>query len=82
MGKYFSKGQLEIDPDRGVIYFHADEGFTSLRISQLPTPVPEPGMYTRMLDISHMHGCDWGGETILEKWKHRKLINKSIPDGC
>lgn len=47
-------GELEIDPERGVIYFHAANGRTLLRICQLPTPIP-----LRALDISHGWGCDW-----------------------
>ena len=36
-------GQLEIDQDRGVIYFHSfNTGITALRICQLPTPIPDP----------------------------------------
>lgn len=56
-------GQLEIDAERGVIYFHAIEGELAgasvLRISQLPAPIP----IDRQLDITHMHGADWKGCT-------------------
>ena len=54
-------GQLEIDAERGVIYFHSKEtGATVLRICNLPKPIPETdaGM-RRGIDITHMVGCDW-----------------------
>ena len=55
-------GQLEIDSDRGVIYFHASNpkivkkymGATIVRICQLPTPIPEG-----FLDITHLYGANW-----------------------
>lgn len=54
------KGELEIDEERGVIYFHATEtGDTKLRIGMLPAPIPDVKDYGRMLDITHMHGCSW-----------------------
>ena len=61
-------GQLEIDHERGVIYFHASDPkfvlennvVTVLRICSLPKPIPE--IKDRMLDITHMHGADWKGE--------------------
>lgn len=66
-------GQLEIDHDRGVIYFHlTDEAevkerqvVTALRIYQLPRPIPE--IQGRMLDITHMYGCDWGKAKEIEE---------------
>jgi hypothetical protein len=51
------KGQLEIDADRGVIYFHGMNGRTILRICSLPKPIPH--IYDGMLDITHLHGCNW-----------------------
>lgn len=56
-------GILEIDHDRGVIYFHTDDkqameeygSQTILRLCRLPLPMPE-----RAMDVTHMHGCDWG----------------------
>jgi hypothetical protein len=52
---------LEIDHERGVIYFHCTDekkmetfGVTPLRICSLPKPIPE-----RALDITHGYGCDW-----------------------
>ena len=58
-------GELEIDKDRGVIYFHTDNkrvamdygSVSILRICRLPTPIPEQAM-----DITHMHGCNWKSE--------------------
>lgn len=57
-------GILEVDPDRGVIYFHSTESRviakiqtpTLLQIRNLPTPIPSG----RALDVIHMHGADWG----------------------
>ncbi len=62
------KGELEIDHDRGVIYFHVNDlNFvvehgvnTVLRICRLPRPIPE--IDQRMLDITHMVGVDWKGD--------------------
>lgn len=59
------KGTLEIDHDRGVIYFHISDKnlilkyntVTALRICRLPKPIP--AIDQRMLDITHMIGCDW-----------------------
>lgn len=55
-------GQLEIDVDRGVIYFHSDEGMTKLRIAGLPTPI-DPNEY--MIDIGIPQtptiSCNWKG---------------------
>ena len=49
-------GQLEIDPDRGVIYFHrTDTGQTLLRICRLPSPIP----IDEFLDITFGHGVNW-----------------------
>ena len=54
------KGEIEIDQERGVIYFHSEEeGHTPLRICRLPIPIPDPSDYGEMLDISHMHGVSW-----------------------
>lgn len=52
------QGTLEIDHDRGVVYFHLDEAasvaelgvHTVLRIQGLPRPIPE--IKERMLDVS------------------------------
>lgn len=52
-------GQLEIDTERGVIYFHsANTGQTLLRICRLPTPIPHP---PTLIDITHMFGTTWSG---------------------
>jgi hypothetical protein len=66
MNKTRLKGELEINHERGVIYFHiTDEReilkrrvVTPLRICSLPRPIPP--IQERMLDITHMVGCDWG----------------------
>jgi len=55
-------GELEIDHDRGVLYFHTSDpeiaskygSVTILRICRLPSPIPP-----RALDITHMFGTDW-----------------------
>lgn len=57
------EGILEIDGDRGVIYFHANPGQgvvpTPLRICSLPKPIP---LVTEMraLDVTLGYGADWG----------------------
>jgi hypothetical protein len=59
------KGELEIDHNRGVIYFHLTDAhdiynrevMTPLRLCNLPKPIPP--IKGRMLDITHMVGCDW-----------------------
>jgi hypothetical protein len=54
------EGQLEIDPVRGVIWFHAnDTGWTVLRISQLPLPMPDMcrQMCREMVDVSCTDGA-------------------------
>lgn len=57
------RGELEIDHNRGVVYFHAatnrvTERFgtaTILRICRLPVPIP----MDVALDITHMHGISY-----------------------
>jgi len=51
-------GTLEVDPARGVIYFHNAEGRTILRICSLPKPLIAPAEHA-MLDITHMRGTSW-----------------------
>jgi len=55
------EGQLEIDHERGVIYFHENKTGTSLlRICSLPSPIPKD----RPLDISATGViCNWSGKT-------------------
>jgi hypothetical protein len=58
------KGELEIDEERGVIYFHANKGQsrlpTPLRICRLPKPIPNvKSDEFEGLDITHMHGVNW-----------------------
>jgi len=67
-------GQLQIDHERGVIHFNSSGGQCILRLCNLP-PIPDlmgavhervindkayaREFYGRMLDVSHMIGCDW-----------------------
>lgn len=58
------QGVLEIDHERGVIYFHPNEKESIeravgcvLRICSLPKPIPL--INERGLDITHMVGTDW-----------------------
>jgi hypothetical protein len=54
------EGILEIDQNRGVIYFHSKlTGHTPLRICNLPKPIPDPSEYGKNLDITHKIGCNW-----------------------
>ncbi len=60
-------GVLEVDHERGVIYFHINPNIvnqygvvTALRICSLPKPIPK--IKERMLDITHMVGADWKGK--------------------
>ena len=55
------EGQLEIDHDRGVIYFHAKTGGTTIRISQLPKPIPQDDKLKPLqLDITaNGEACSW-----------------------
>lgn len=56
------EGTLEIDQDRGVIYFHTKEGITLMRMCSLPTPIPDPTEgEPRLLDVTHMFGSSWKG---------------------
>jgi hypothetical protein len=48
MSKQFN-GILEVDAERGVIYFHHETGRTILRIGHLPTPIPVKP--TELVDI-------------------------------
>jgi hypothetical protein len=55
------QGSLEIDHERGVIYFHTDplqdaENVTLLRICSLPVPIPQG----QQLDLTWGHACTWG----------------------
>lgn len=52
------KGVLEIDQNRGVIYFHNQKtGTTLLRISKLPS-IPDVDNNS-FLDISNCQHCSW-----------------------
>lgn len=60
-------GQLEIDHERGVIYFHTTDheaaqqfqALTILRICSLPKPIPKD----RQIDIAHMHGVCYSNDS-------------------
>jgi len=61
------EGQLEIDHERGVIYFHNNEGYTTLRICNLQTPIPRPPKRIRKFakrDVKPLYQLDysWPGE--------------------
>lgn len=61
------RGELQIDHDRGVIYFHNEvTGCTILRIGHLPRPIMDiyASRNEHLLDIIHMHGCNWKGEDV------------------
>ena len=55
------QGELEIDVNRGVIYFHS-QGRSMLRICKLPVPIPNPAKNDNLLDISHKYGTSWDKE--------------------
>lgn len=75
-------GELEVDANRGVIYFHftneddvrASGGQqTILRICNLPTPIP----VGELLDITHMTGTSWGDKRPLANTTGSKLVSLS-----
>jgi hypothetical protein len=53
------EGTLEIDRDRGVIYFHNKEGRTVLRICRLPKQQHYSSIGEYFIDITHMVGVSW-----------------------
>ena len=68
-------GTLEIDHERGVVYFHSDAtGTTRLRLSMLPTPVPPvldaPAdliFPATMLDVNFQERvCNWRGDKAFQ----------------
>lgn len=62
-------GQLEIDQERGVIYFHNNEtGMTLFRICRLPKPIPDPKNVELFLDVVHMRGASWGEDQISKEY--------------
>lgn len=70
-------GQLEIDHERGVIYFHTTEErvleqlntVTILRICQLPKPIPK----NRAIDITYEWTDSEGitDEVVFYSWRRR-----------
>jgi hypothetical protein len=66
-------GVLEIDYDRGVIYFHdVGTGQTVLRICSLPKPIPEG----KPLDITYGFGVSWDANTT----PHYRSVNSTGGD--
>jgi hypothetical protein len=71
-------GQLEIDHNRGVVYFHANDPkiidtfgtATPLRICRLPIPIPP----NCSLDITHMTGCNWKVAPV--EWTAEEILNR------
>ena len=61
------EGQLEIDSDRGVIYFHNNNGCTLLRICGLPTPIPSGPK--SLLDITSRPAGTTGFSELLVSWR-------------
>lgn len=61
------EGQLEIDHERGVIYFHANEtGMSVLRICSLPKPIPpiSADILGVQLDITGCQLASWNPGVI------------------
>jgi hypothetical protein len=61
---------LEIDHERGVMYFHSEKGNTIVRISALPAPIP--GVRDNLMDsydIEHMNGVSCTVPKKLEDTK-------------
>jgi hypothetical protein len=77
-------GQLEIDSERGVIYFHnGSTGVTDLRICNLPIPIPDPRWIIRNgvvekegspLDITHMYGASWSNQSSVKVEKIKRNV--------
>lgn len=68
------EGQLEIDAERGVIYFHsAATGVTLLRICGVPKPIPLPDE-NNLLDITLYMAAAYRGliRTWLTSWVGNK----------
>lgn len=60
------KGTLEIDHERGVIYFHPDPphplaGASLMRLGNLPKPIPQEG---QLEILAVINGCNWSGPCI------------------
>lgn len=91
MAKTFIEGRLEIDHDRGVVYFQDSASKQCvLLISNLPTPIPAL-LGNRMLEIRHLIGQDWQGsirsypgdpgtyrEDIVHEVKHQVAIRMTV----
>ena len=60
------EGELEVDINRGVIYFHSKQhGRTILRICNLPYPITHDAL-DGGLDITHMFNASWRGNMRIE----------------
>jgi len=65
------RGTLQIDEERGVIYFHCESTkemkaratVSPLRICNLPHPIPD----NQQLDITHLIGQNWGNKEITNE---------------
>lgn len=75
------QGELQIDEERGVIYFTPTEGpkagATLLRICRLPTPIAVTPEY-EMLDITFGHGVSWAPKSAKcprHPQGHTDLVN-------
>jgi len=89
---YKYEGQLEIDSERGVIYFHSKFGITLLRICSLPKPIPKPIKLSgssrknpnpkledfQLLDITFGYGVSWAPCTCTEDSDSEKNHNCPI----
>lgn len=63
---------LEIDQERGVVYVHGPMGASLVRISNLPTPVPNP--------IEHHDGTSRADILMLDigvNWRRGEHRNRS-----
>jgi hypothetical protein len=59
---FHQEGYIEIDYDRGVVYFHSAMGNTILRICKLKIPYSfDPAV--DLIDITHMVGASYGGKS-------------------
>jgi hypothetical protein len=84
-------GQLEIDQERGVIYFHSNEGHSPLRICGLENLI-DPTGYASSIDITltpnewgNIHNTVWQNEQPIFQYQRDKmdaeeLEYEEIPD--
>ena len=71
------EGELEIDHVRGVIYFHNKLGYSTLRICNLPTPIPSPPKRVREFakrDVKPLYQLDYdSGREEIERLRMQIL---------